>query len=105
MPRGPKRHQPVVPASAGKGGRGSKSPAPPARSRSPGGTPYILDRQLVPRIMALSKQIALTDVDGMARSLRSAYKEYERRPNAAFRAMVIKALAVAQANQVRGRVV
>lgn len=72
------------------------------RSHSPGGgakSPYILDKLLVPRVVAHGKHNPLTDVDQVAEALRQKYKEYQRRPQAAFRQMVAKAIQATQTQE------
>jgi sulfur relay (sulfurtransferase) DsrC/TusE family protein len=61
-----------------------------------GSSPYLLDRNLTPRIEQYALNHDITDTDEVVDYLRRSYKEYQRRPVAALRQMVVKAVQVVQ---------
>ncbi|KAF6258779.1 P-loop containing nucleoside triphosphate hydrolase protein [Scenedesmus sp. NREL 46B-D3] len=61
-----------------------------------GGSPYLLDRNLMPRIEQYALNHDITDVDDVVDYLRRSYKEYQRKQVAALRQMVTKAVQVVQ---------
>jgi hypothetical protein len=61
-----------------------------------GGSPYLLDRNLTPRIEQYALNHDITDIDDVVEYLRRSYKEYQRKQVAALRQMVSKAVQVVQ---------
>jgi hypothetical protein len=61
-----------------------------------GGSPYLLDRNLTPRIEQYALNHDITDIDDVVDYLRRSYKEYQRKQVAALRQMVSKAVQVVQ---------
>jgi iron-sulfur cluster repair protein YtfE (RIC family) len=61
-----------------------------------GGSPYMLDRNLTPRIEQYALNHDITDIDDVVDYLRRSYKEYQRKQVAALRQMVTKAVQVVQ---------
>jgi hypothetical protein len=61
-----------------------------------GGSPYLLDRNLTPRIEQYALNHDIRDIDEVVDYLRRSYKEYQRKQVAALRQMVTKAVQVVQ---------
>eukprot|EP00775_Hariotina_reticulata_P005385 gene5385-5621_t len=61
-----------------------------------GSSPYLLDRNLTPRIEQYALNHDISNPDEVVDYLRRSYKEYQRRPVAALRQMVVKAVQVVQ---------
>jgi uncharacterized protein (DUF4415 family) len=79
-------------------GRGKQSKS--ARKERDRSGPYILDRNLTPRIEEYALNHDITDVDDVVEHLRRNYKEYQRKQLSALRQMVARAVAAVQAKGV-----
>eukprot|EP00879_Flechtneria_rotunda_P002555 GHRR01002754.1.p1 GENE.GHRR01002754.1~~GHRR01002754.1.p1 ORF type:complete len:418 (+),score=218.77 GHRR01002754.1:189-1442(+) len=59
-------------------------------------SPYLLDRNLTPRIEQYALNHNITDIDDVVDYLRRSHKEYQRKQVAALRQMVLRAVQVLQ---------
>jgi hypothetical protein len=79
----------------GKSSRGARKVERKAE-RSNSSSPYILDRNLTPRIEEYALNHDITDVDDVVDHLRRSYREYQRKQLAALRQMVVRAVQSVQ---------
>ena len=83
----------MKPKTGPSGNRASKSSGGGAGG---GGAAGIMDKLLVPRLINYAMNHSLSDIDEVSQDLRGSYREYQRRPMAAFKQMVARAVRVVQ---------
>lgn len=66
------------------------------KQQQQGSSPYLLDRNLTPRVEHYALNHDITDIDDVVDYLRRSYKEYQRKQVSALRQMVVKAVQVVQ---------